>query len=227
MKIREGKWQLNIMEDIILLGSGGHAHSVVDSIEQVNQYHVVGFLDVAEKQENSYKGYQVCGTDDDLRDYYLEGVKNAFVAIGYMGNNTVRFSLYKRLKEIGFNIPNIIDITAIVADDVVLEDGIFIGKRAVVNTNSVIKRMSIINTGAIIEHDCFLGEYSHLAVGGILCGGVSVGTRTLIGANATVIQNIKIGNDVIVGAGTVIAKDLRDNIVKYGNMEKERNENNP
>lgn len=210
------------MEDIILLGSGGHAHSIVDSIEQMGQYRVLGFLDVAEKQGNFYKNYCVIGTDEDLKDYYLKGVKNVFVAIGYMGDNTVRQRLYKYLKEIGFKIPNIIDCTAMIAEDVVLEEGIFIGKRVVVNANTVIKRMCIINTGAIIEHDCYLDEYSHIAVGGILCGGVSVGARTLVGANATVIQNIKVGNDVIVGAGTVITKNLKDRVVKYGIIEKSR-----
>ncbi len=38
------------MQDIILLGLGGHAHSVVDSIEQTGKYNIVGFLDTEEKQ---------------------------------------------------------------------------------------------------------------------------------------------------------------------------------
>lgn len=212
------------MENIILLGSGGHAHSIVDSIERMGQYRVLGFLDVAEKQDNFYKVYRVIGTDDALKEYYLKGVRNAFVAIGYMGDNSIQDRLYNCLKEVGFNIPNIIDNTAIVADDVVLEEGIFIGKRAVINANAVIKRMCIINTGAIIEHDCYLGEYSHVAVGSVLCGGVSIGSRTLVGANATVIQNIKIGSDVIVGAGAVITKNLKDKVVKYGTVEKRRDD---
>lgn len=36
------------MEDIILLGIGGHAHSVVDSVECAGQYHIVGFLDLTQ-----------------------------------------------------------------------------------------------------------------------------------------------------------------------------------
>lgn len=210
------------MEDIILLGIGGHAHSVVDSIEQAGKYRIVGFLDIKERQQNFYKDYQVIGTDDDLDDYYRKGIRNAFITIGYMGNYTTRNRLYKHLKEIGFVIPNIIDITADIALDAVLDDGIFVGKRAVVNANAVINKMCIINTGAVIEHDCYVGEYSHLAVGSVICGNVSIGAQTLIGANATIIQGISVGSNVIIGAGTVITKVIHDNTIKYGNIEKKR-----
>ena len=43
------------MEDILLLGLGGHAHSVVDSIEQDRKYNIVGFLDTEKMQGKRYK----------------------------------------------------------------------------------------------------------------------------------------------------------------------------
>lgn len=49
----------------------------------------------------------------------------------------------------------------------------------------------MINTGAIIEHDCRVSNFSHVAVGSVLCGEVIVGENTLIGANATVIHGEK------------------------------------
>lgn len=210
------------MEDIILLGIGGHAHSVVDSIEQAGKYRILGFLDTSEKQDCFYKDYRVISTDDALESYYLQGVRNAFVTIGYVGNGTVRNMLYKRMKLIGYTIPNIVDITASVASDVSLDEGIFIGKGAVVNSNAKIGKMCIINTKAVVEHDCYVGEYSHVAVGSILCGNTSVGVQSLIGANATVIQGIEIGNNVIVGAGTTITSNIDDNMIRYGNIEKQR-----
>lgn len=77
--------------------------------------------------------------------------------------------------------------------------------------------MSIINTGAIVEHDCMVGAFTHIAVGSVLCGGVSVGSRTLVGANAVVIQERRIGNHCIVGAGSVVRKDMEDNRMMLGN----------
>jgi len=208
------------MEDIILLGIGGHAHSVVDSIEQLGVFHIVGFLDVKENQDKEYRGYRVIGTDDMLETYYFKGIKNAFVTVGYLGEGNIREKLYRELKRIGYKLPNIIDETAIVAGDAQLGEGNFVGKRAVVNANAEIGNMCIINTGAIIEHDCSIGDFTHIAAGTVLCGQVTVGDRTLVGAGTVVIQGIGIGTHVLVGAGMVLTKNVRDNIKKYGNVEK-------
>ena len=211
------------MEDIILLGLGGHAHSVTDSIEQMGKYNIIGFLDTEEMQGKRFRDYIVIGTDGDMRQIFDGGVRNAFVTVGFMGHGTVRNRLYGQLKGIGYAMPNIIDNTAAVSRNAEFEDGIFVGKNAVVNSGAKIGRMCIINTSAIVEHGCRIGGYSHIAVGGALCGGVSVGEQTLIGANATVIQNIEIGRNVIVGAGMAVHKNIPDGMVLYGMTEKQRN----
>ncbi len=198
------------MEEIILLGLGGHAHSVVDSIEQAGQYHIVGFLDTEEMQERHFRNYRVLDTDGALDKYYANGIRNAFITIGFLGHGNVRNRLYQQLKRIGYKIPNIIDNSATVALDAGFEEGIYIGKKAVVNANTQIQKMCIINTGAIIEHDCQVGEFSHVAVSSVLCGGVSVGKETFVGANVTVIQGRKIGSNCIIGAGTTVRKNIED-----------------
>ncbi len=199
------------MENIILLGAGGHAHSVVDSIESDEKFSVYGFLDIKDREGEQYQEYKVIGTDDLLENYFKEGIKNAFVTVGYLGKGDIRNRLYLQLKKIGFNIPTIVDRTAIIAKDVILGEGTFIGKRAVVNSAAEIGKMCIINTGAIIEHDCKVNDFSHIAVGSTLCGNVQVGKESFIGANATVIQGKTIGNKCIIGAGITVKKDVEDN----------------
>lgn len=198
------------MEDIILLGLGGHAHSVVDSIEQSGKYNIIGFLDMEGMSWKHYRDYRVLDTDDALQMYFDRGIRNAFITIGFMGHGDVRNRLYRKLKDIGFAVPNIIDKTSAISGSAELEDGIFVGKNAIINVNAKIGKMCIVNTGAVVEHDCEIGEFSHVAVGSVVCGGVSVGKQTLIGANATVIQNKMIGNRCIIGAGMVIRKDMEN-----------------
>lgn len=210
------------MEDIVLLGIGGHAHSIVDSIEQKKQYNIVGFLDITERQSEIYRNYKVIGTDDRLQELYDRGVRNAFISVGYIRNGTIRCNLYEKIKEIGYQVPNIIDNTSIIASDVQLGEGIFVGKKVVINANSSIQDMCIINTGAIIEHDCRIKKYTHIAVGTVLCGKVSIGEECLIGANSTIIQGLTIGKHTIIGAGTVVTHNVNDNMIKYGNVEKSR-----
>ena len=203
------------MQKIVVLGAGGHAKSVIDTIEAQGKYEIAGIVDKS-NQQVCYKKYKVIGSDSDLQDIYLSGVQRAFIAVGFLGKSNLREQLYDRLKNIGFGIPIIIDDTATVARNVTIGEGTYIGKGSVINTDAYIGKMCIVNTGVIIEHESRINDYTHVAVGAVLCGGVQVGRMSLIGANATVIQNLKIGNRCIVGAGTVITKNMGDNEMRYG-----------
>ncbi len=208
------------MEDIVLVGIGGHAKGIVDTIEKQDKYHIVGFVDKTSEKKH-YKGYEVIGDDSDLETIFLRnGVKKAFISIGYMGNSNVRAELYERLKRIGYHLPVIIDQTAAVAENVQIEEGTFIGKNAVVNADAKIGRMCIINDGAIIEHDCSVGDFSHVAVGAVVCGMSKIGEQSFVGANATVIQCVDVGNFVTIGAGTVVLSDIKDNATACGIWKK-------
>lgn len=201
------------MEKILILGMGGHAKSVTDVIERENKYEIAGYIvnDCNDMQVESK--YPILGNDDKLHELFLQGIQNAAIGIGYLGNSGLRTILYKKLKEIGYNLPVLSDPSAVIAAGVFVEEGTFIGKSAVINADAEIGKMCIINTGAIVEHDCHVGDFSHVSVGTVLCGGVNIGTSVFIGANATVIQGISIGNRTIIGAGEVLKKDLGDNTV--------------
>lgn len=196
------------MEDIILIGSGGHARSIVDCIERQGKYRIKGFIDQKSRQNFAYKQYRVIGDDQDARKFYEEGIQNACIAIGFLGDGIVRDKIYELYKSIGFHFPVIIDPSAIIADDVTIEEGSFIGKNAVINSNSYIGKINIINTGAIVEHDCRVNDFCHISVHATLCGNVSVQDHTFIGAGAVVVQGCTLGNNVIVGANSTILSNV-------------------
>lgn len=199
------------MKKILLIGNGGHAKSVIDSIEDMGLYEIVGFI--AENTDicYEYRGYGVVGTDDDLNLFYQNGIRYAFICIGYMGKGRIRDAIYNKLKKIGYILPKIIDPSAIIARDAKICEGAYVGKGAVVNAGATVGKMTIINTGAVIEHDCVIGDFSHIAVNATLCGAVSVGAHCLIGANATIIQNITIGENAVIGANSTILREVQGN----------------
>lgn len=197
------------MKKIVLLGTGGHAKSVVDTIIAEGKYEIAGFID-KENKEFDYLGYKIIGCDEDLPSIYNAGIHYACICIGFLGKGSIRQGLYTRLKKIGFEFPDIVDPTAALAKNVRIEEGVFIGKGAVVNSNAEIGRMAIVNTAAVIEHDCLIGDFTHVAVGSVICGAVKVGKGVFVGANTTVIQGIHIGAGAIIGAGSIIVKDVEE-----------------
>ena len=64
------------MEEIILVGYGGHAQSIADCIERDGRFRIIGYT---EKEEQP-SPYVYLGTDDVLKSFWEQGIKN--VAVG-------------------------------------------------------------------------------------------------------------------------------------------------
>lgn len=204
------------MEDIVLVGFGGHAASVLDSIERASLYNVVGYTDY-KKKDGTLK-YEYLGDDNSLDQIYDQGIRKAFVSLGQIGTDEIRHTLYNRLKIIGYELPSIIDPSAIISNTAVIEEGCFIGKGAIINRNTKIGKMSIINTGAVCEHDNQIGEFTHIAVRSVLCGNVHVGDNCFIGANTTVIQSVNIESGAVIGASSLVRHDVSKGRKVYGTV---------
>jgi len=206
---------------ILLVGGGGHCKSVIDSLLELDQFSEIGIIDKKENKEIRILGVSVIGFDDDLPRFFSESYHYAFVTLGSIGDPSLRINLFRLLEEIGFKIPNIVDASAIVSDDVNMETGIYIGKNVVVNAGTSLCKGSIINTSATIEHDCAIGAFSHIAPGAVLCGEVIIGGNSHIGANTVIKQQIKIGANTIIGVGSVVLQNIDDDMIAYGNPCKE------
>ncbi len=205
------------MKDIILLGGGGHCKSVIDTIRQLNEFNIVGILDIKEKFGTRINDVEVIGVDEDLNYYYKQGIEYSFVTIGSIENTTLRRKLYQKAINIGYRFPCITDRTAIISKNAQIGEGTFIGKGVIINCDVNIGIHCIINTGVIIEHDCNIGGFCHIGPGSTLSGGVKIGDDTHIGTNTTIIQNINIGSNSLVGAGSVVIKNIGRNARAYGN----------
>ncbi|HOM02481.1 MAG TPA: acetyltransferase [Acetivibrio sp.] len=202
---------------ILLIGGGGHCKSVLDSLLDLNEYDDIGIIDSMGNIGSTVLGIPILGSDKDLPSLYKAGYRHGFVTVGSVGNPALRIKLFNTLCEMGFIIPNIVDASAKVSKHTQIGKGVFIGKQAIVNAGAVIGNGAIINSGAIIEHDCEIGEFVHIAPGTVLCGGVKVGKHSHIGSNAAVKQQVCIGSNCLIGMGSVVTKDIGDNITAYGN----------
>ena len=205
------------MENIILIGGGGHCKSVIDSIKSKGEFNIVGILDKREKIGASISNIKIIGDDFLAKEIICEACKYAFITLGSIGDTVKRENLYKYIKSIGFIFPSIIDSTAIVSDDSIISDGVFIGKGSIVNSGVRIGRNVIVNTGSILEHDVEISDFVHVATGSIICGDSKVLRGSHIGTGAVIIQGIMIGERTIIGAGSVVTKDVGSYKKAYGN----------
>jgi sugar O-acyltransferase (sialic acid O-acetyltransferase NeuD family) len=201
--------------NFLLIGYSGHSFVVIESAASINLT-AEGYFEKEEKKENPYK-LEYLGSEDSLRTGGRFKGKNLFIGIG---DNKIRKKIYQKLT--GSKFINIVDSSANVSRTSKLSECVYVGKNASVNAQVTIGVGAIINTGAILEHECRIGEFTHVAPGAVLCGNVSVGDNSFIGANCVIRQGIKVGSNVIIGAGSVVVRDIPDNITVAGNPAREK-----
>lgn len=202
---------------ILLIGGGGHCKSVLDSLITSSDFTEIAIIDTKENLGEEILNRKVIGTDDDLERLFNEGYKNAFITVGSIGDTRLRRKLFNMINKIGFNIPSIIDSSAVVSKNTRIGRGIYVGKNAVINAGAKISEGAIINTGTIVEHDCIVDEFVHIAPGAVLCGDVVIEENVHIGARAVIKQQIRIGSNSIIGMGSVVLNDVPSNSIGYGN----------
>jgi sugar O-acyltransferase (sialic acid O-acetyltransferase NeuD family) len=168
-----------------------------------------------------YKGY----------DGFLEYMKNKpDESIGFIvtiGNNRTcknaeaRMRISNLLKKAGLSPVSIIHPTSFLDYNVQFGEGIQIMAGVNIITETSIGNYCIINTGASVDHECVLEDGVEIAPNATLCGNVHVGKYSWVGANATVLPRIKIGNNSVIGAGSVVTKDVPEKTVYAGNPARE------
>ena len=202
-------------KSLLLIGGGGHCKSVIDCVLKTKEYDRVGIID--NDKECLPMVAPLVGNDGDLSKLKTQGWTHAFISVGSIGSTDVRRKLYSLIKKNGYSIPIIKDPSSIIADNCVIEEGVFIGKGVILNSESKVGKCSILNAASIVEHDCSIGDFSHISTGTVLCGNVSVGNDAHIGAGSVVRQGIVIGSNSLIGAGSVVVKDIPNNMKAYGN----------
>jgi len=86
----------------------------------------------------------------------------------------------------------------------------------IVASNTVVGPHVLLNRGANVGHDNWLGEFVTIAPGATLAGGIVVGAGAYIGVGAVVRDHVTIGAGAVVAAGAVVVKPVEPNVLVAG-----------
>jgi len=191
------------MNEIILIGGGGHCKSAIDVIEQEARFEIAGIIDKPELLGSKILGYPVIGNDFDL-DNLAKKYQNALVTVGQIKTALARIKLYDLAINAGFSLPSIVSPNAYISKHSKIGNGTIIMGNVIVNANASIGDNCIINSKALIEHDCLISSHCHISTNAIINGGVTIGSKSFIGSNVTTKNNIIIKENSFIEAGSLV-----------------------
>ena len=190
--------------NIRVIGSGGHSKVVLSTIVARfggDPASVGGVYDDDEdKRGTTVLGHRI-GHTSEIQMLPQVGPYNLFVAIG---DNSAREAVVRRFPS--GNWPVVTHPSAWVAPSASLGEGTVVCAGAVIQAGAVVGKHCIINTNASIDHDCSIGDFTHVAPGSTLCGHVRIGRGSLIGAGSTIKPRMSIAEWCVVGCGAVVVK---------------------
>ena len=122
------------------------------------------------------------------------------------------------------------DIQARIEPGAIIRENVTIGRNAVImmgaviNIGAVIGDGTMIDMGAVLGGRATVGKNCHIGAGAVLAGVIEpasakpvvVEDDVLIGANAVVIEGIRIGRGAVVAAGAIVIEDVPDEMVVAG-----------
>ena len=198
--------QLSVKSPLLIIGAGGHGRVVAALAKRVG-YPVGGFLERAPKP--MVEGLPILGGDE-----YLDANPTADICVAMGLASRVswqrRWELCKQVDALGSSVPQLIDPDATMASSVEIGRGTQVLMGARVQIGASIGEWCVVNTAAVIEHDCLIHSYTHVAPGAVLCGGVTVGEGTHVGAGSVIMEGVTIGSHATVGLGAVVIRDVAD-----------------
>lgn len=117
---------------------------------------------------------------------------------------------------------------AIIREQVEIGDGAVVMFGAMINIGSVIGEGTMIDMNASLGGRATVGKNCHIGAGAVLAGVIEppsaqpviIEDGVVVGANAVVLEGVRVGEGSVVAAGAVVTKDVPPNTVVAGTPAK-------
>lgn len=182
---------------MIIYGTGGHSFVLFEAAMSMG-LDVVGLFD--DTPDRAYNEFESV-------NYSIHRWEKKSLVIG-VGDNKARKTIASKVQHV---FTEIVHANSYVSPSAKISSGSVVLVKSVVNSRTKIGEHVIINSCSVVDHDCVINDFAHIAPNSTICGHVSIGEGTLIGAGAIVLPNSEIGKWCQIDAGAVVSGIVPDN----------------
>ena len=213
------KLNKNNIKRIAVYGAGGLGREVAGGINRINkangdQWEFVGFFDdnIPAGTQVSHFGKVIGGMDD------LNKLDEPMALAIAVGQPRTRKLIRESITNPNITFPNLIAPSFRILDPQTFSigEGNIIQDNCSVTCDVTIGSFNVFNGSNVMGHDVEIGNYNVMMPGVHLSGAVQVKDCNMLGVDSVVLQRVKIGNNITLGAGSVLMTKPKDNCTYIG-----------
>ncbi len=196
----------NYVEKIIIYGIGDFARLMHHYFTTESDFEVSAFcVDQKYKKDNMLYGLPIISYEE-IEKLYSAKKYSMFVAVGY-SNMRVRKSLFDKAKSKGYKLVNFISRSSSLNSNIIFGENNVFFQNVCVEPFVVIGDNNIFWSSAVICHDATVGSHNFIAAGAIIGGFSKIEDLCFLGFRSTVIQNLTLSNETLLGANSLLLDD--------------------
>lgn len=203
---------------MLIVGTGGHSLDTFSVLMELKLHNDIVFFNNVVKEfqfEIEFlKKFKILHTNEEVKEYFK--IKPDYL-LG-IGNPKHRKNLDDLMISLGGRPYSLISPKATIGQlNNKIGDCVSIMTGVVITSNVTVGYGALINTNALITHDCKIGSFAEVCPGVKTTGQCVIGDNAFIGTGAVLLPKINIGEGAVVAAGAVVTKDVAPYTMVAGN----------
>lgn len=207
------------MKDIAIFGAGGFGREIACLIRRVNEkeagtWNLIGFFDDDETIWGTWNEYgKVIGGIETLNKW-----EEPLCLVIAIGNPSVLELMVGKIQNDNIAFPNLIDPNVEFMDNerVTMGMGNVICMRSTISTNVTFGDFNLLNVAVGVGHDASFSSFNVVMPNVNISGGVQIGNGNLFGVKSTVLQYLKVGDHVKIGANSLLMRNAKSDNLYFG-----------
>lgn len=204
------------MKRIVLVGSTALSERLIYYFEETGFGKVTGMFDDFEPPKAIKYDREIMGKIKDIPKLFKKDAFDSIaIAIGYH-HRDFRKQVFDYIKKLEIPLVTFVHPSCILEKNVSIREGTIILSQCTIGINSELQENVYLSPRCYISHHVKIEGHTFCAAAVKMAGFSEVGKKCYLGINTTVIDGIKIGDNVQTAAGAVIVKDVPSNVLVAG-----------
>lgn len=195
------------MKNLIIYGLGDFAKLMHHYFENEEKYNFIGYCADPQYIASNVLNNKPVFALDSIASLFNPEDTELFVAVGYR-SMLARESMFAKALCLPFNLASMIssksniDESATIGRNCVVFPGVQIEPNVHVGDNCIVW------TSSVLCHDSSINPHTFIAAQTVIGGRSVIGGRCFLGFNSTVIHDVVIGDDCLIGAKSLVTKQV-------------------